>query len=592
MADLNLFHVRPSSRHPKNLAAYDSTTHTYRADYVKPAQWTLELSFDIEKELQKQQRDLEQHLRAVNQGSGRPHGDPMDEEEAFDLKTAKLEKAIAELQTQISAHDFWFRVDKLGLSITHLDGTVSDHVASTQETAVNQLHPLAQVPQQGRYKVTAYTRRKTTPQIAPTQTELKFTLRDLLICTIGDSYACGEGNPDVAATPNEGMRDYADMGPFRTLLAIRDDMVYTPELELAQWQEPLAHRSYKSGYAFASEIVSGSYGNMKIVTTHMSFARSGAGIEEGLLAPNRHPRTTRRNRRFLGSFIGDNETLIETDEFAYLDECLNLGQVDEMIKTVNDRQIDFLLISIGGNDCGWIQGFVDIITFNNGITAEKVQDRVDRYIDQQLARQFIFLNDSLSKMPKPPRKILLTLYPKGFFGAGTPDNPSTNRNCGIFDATLDLPSIDAPLNINSNSALGIDDHEAGIIKQLAINLNNKLRECVALLNQFNRVANPGMAWHIVDEIDNDFEVHGYCASSTKFTSAETSFLTQGDWNGILHPNQLGQDAYGRRIADKIRAILNTQLDDFRPSESVGGLPVDPHVVLSGGAAGRQLDITL
>ena len=585
MVDINLFHVRPSSRHPKNLAAYDGATHTYRPDYVNPTQWTLELRFDVEAALQQRRRDLVQHLRAVNQGSGRPHGDPLADEEAFERQTAKLESAIAELKMQISSHDFWFQVDKLGLSVTHADGTVSDHVASSQETVLNKLHPQVVVMKRGRYKVTAFTRRKTIPQVAPTQTQLKFTLKDLLICTIGDSYACGEGNPDVAANSNDGMRDYADMGPFRTLLAIRDDnKAYTPELELAQWQEPLAHRSYKSGHTLASEFASGDYGNMKIVTTHMSFARSGAGIERGLLAPNEHPRKKRRNKHLQGGSIGDNETLIETDEFAYLDECLNLGQIDEMMQTVKNRQIDFLLVTIGGNECGWIQGFVDIITFNNGITAKMVRDRVNLFIDTQLATQFIFLNDSLSKMPKPPRNVLLTLYPKGFFGAGTPDHPSTNRNCGIFDASFDLPTT-GDLLFGSDSAFGIDNEEADIIKQLAINLNNKLRECVGQLNQLNRIPKPDMVWHIIDEIDNDFEVSGYCAVSTKFISAETSFLTQGDWGGIMHPNQQGQYAYGFRIADKVRSILNNQLDDFRPKENT----LEPRVDIGGGQSGRDIN---
>ena len=105
-------------------------------------------------------------------------------------------------------------------------------------------------------------------------------------------------------------------------------------------------------------------------------------------------------------------------------------------------------------------------------------------------------------------------------------------------------------------------------------MNNKLRKFV--LNQnirnTNSISNPNLrkrhfTWHIVDGVDTDFESRGYCSVNTLFLSAEKSFLRQNDWNGIMHPNARGHDVYARRIADKIRAILNNHLEEFRPKES-------------------------
>ena len=121
--------------------------------------------------------------------------------------------------------------------------------------------------------------------------------------------------------------------------------------------------------------------------------------------------------------------------------------------------------------------------------------------------------------------------------------------------------------------IGIDIEEAEIIKKLAILLNAKLRESVAnqnirnkLINQLSTTNQRHFDWHIVDNIDRDFEIHGYCSDSPWFVGAGESFLKQSDWYGLLHPNLKGQEAYANRIADKIRAILNNHLEEFRPKE--------------------------
>jgi hypothetical protein len=174
-------------------------------------------------------------------------------------------------------------------------------------------------------------------------------------------------------------------------------------------------------------------------------------------------------------------------------------------------------------------------------------------------------------MPLQPRCVLLMLYPNGFFGAGTADNPQTKRNCGIFDAFNLLPEV-VPTT-EEDSMIGIDNAEAEIIKKLAILLNAKLRESVANQNIRNKLINQLVTenqrhfdWHIVDNIDRDFEIHGYCSDSPWFVGAGESFLKQSDWYGLMHPNYMGQQAYANRIAEKIRAILNNHLEEFRPKE--------------------------
>jgi hypothetical protein len=584
MVDINQFSFSIASRHPKFLNAYDAASHSYKSEYISPTQWHLKLSFDIEDELRRKNRELEALQRPQppieDERPGR-HPRPQHELNELEEEMEALNKAIADLEQTIQVHDFWFRVERISSGVSHTPSVPTLTVISSQDSPVNAMHPILPLTQQGRYQLTSFVRRKNNPAIQPTELAKHMTLKDILICTIGDSYACGEGNPDEPLTPTNEIRDYADMLPLTTLLAIRDDFEYTPELELAAWQEPLAHRSHISAPTLAAERVNGVYSDLQVVSTHVSFARSGAGLQRGLLGPNLHnidprngqpwlvgpnlhPRSKRRNRRF-------HEPVIETDEFSYLDDLTQKGQIDEMQAALGSRQADFLVVSIGGNDSGWIPGFIDIITPDNGITAAHVFSKVSNFIENNIEDHIVALNERISLMPLQPRYVLLMLYPNGFFGAGAADNPQTKRNCGIFDTANLVPDW-FPMG-EDDSLIGIDIEEAEIIKNLAILLNAKLRESVAnqnirnkLINQLSTTNQRHFAWHIVDNIDRDFETHGYCSDSPWFVGAGESFLKQSDWYGLLHPNLKGQEAYAKRIAEKIRAILNDHLEEFRPKE--------------------------
>ncbi len=575
MVDINQFRFSIVSRHPKFLNAYDAASHSYRPEYISPTEWHLKLSFDIEDALRSKQRQLRalgkpQVEEEQEQPGEHPRGPrELDEHEE---ERIELQNAIDDLQRTIQQYDFWFRVEKISHTGTNADGPQAVTVTFTQDSALNALHAIVRLTKQGKYRLTSFVKRNINPVIQPVQLVKTMTLKDILICTIGDSYASGEGNPDEPLVTTAGIRAYADMGALRTLIAIRDDSQdFTPELELATWQEPLAHRSYKAGHTLAAEATNGSYADMQVVTTHFSVARSGASIHRGLIGPNLHiappswRQPMRKNRRMYDTTLNTGWHDVESNEIGFLDDLLNIGQIQELEQTIGGRRPDFLLLTIGGNDCGWIGGFTKIIETDPNDGAEEVSTLVSRIIDRHLENDLIMLDERLSQMPQQPRHILLTLYPLGFFGDGTSDAPNTNRNCGIFDA-ITSPS-------DSDSVWGIDDDEAAIIKKLANSLNNRLRKFV--LNQnirnTNSISNPNLrkrhfTWHIVDGVDTDFESRGYCSINTLFVSAEKSFLRQNDWNGIMHPNSRGHDVYARRIAEKIRAILNNNLEEFRPKE--------------------------
>jgi hypothetical protein len=111
MVDINPFRFSIASRHPKFLNAYDASTHSYKPEYITPTEWHLKLSFDIEDTLQRKKRELD-----ALQNTQIP---------SFDERMEVLQNAISTLEKTIQTHNFWFRVEKIGMTINQPDGTQS-----------------------------------------------------------------------------------------------------------------------------------------------------------------------------------------------------------------------------------------------------------------------------------------------------------------------------------------------------------------------------------------------------------------------------------------------------------------------------------
>jgi hypothetical protein len=575
--DPNRFSFSVLSRDAESQHGYDQVAHAYKSDYVHPSGWTIQMHFDIQAFLQKLRSQLERFNRpSSGETDDRPGHTPLhggseghlDDDEEFD----QLQAEIDETEQFIANHQFHFRVEKVRFAIH----TAGDPLLfePAQITPANQLRASVQVSKQGRYKITSVVRKRLSAAVE-TEHSLVFHLADILVCAIGDSYASGEGNPDVAQVPTEAMRIYAGGSGFNTLRRIGDDIEskVTLETEFAQWQESLAHRSYHAYPFVAGRRVQGHYGDAYFACTCLSYARTGALIEQGLLNLNpllgEHRRTLRLARTQGGSSLPFVRILTsDTTQPASLDALLGIGQIAELEQAVGSRQIDFLTISIGGNDCGWAPAFGQIIKpfwDSDSRSASDVLRKVSVFIETELASKFDLLHQRLIDMPVQPRYVLLTLYPRGFFGAGTPDEPTIKRDCGIFDA-FDINPL-----FESDSWFGIDEDEAIIIKHLANVLNDKLRDTVKRLNQSSvmgsRLQRRTFKWVIVDHIDKDFESHGYCADETFFVGAETSFLRQGDWRGTLHPNEKGQAIYAARVINTIKELINQDVASFKFKES-------------------------
>ncbi|MFJ8787340.1 hypothetical protein [Streptomyces sp. NPDC102476] len=356
-----------------------------------------------------------------------------------------------------------------------------------------------------------------------------FSVQEKFIVGLGESYAAGQGNPD-------GHADVSNANPFggpvcdMTTLGVALDATPATEDDPV-WLEPKAHRSFCSGHAFAALSLMDRYGETWnketgpgpskfsfTKVTFASFARSGARIYAGLLAPQDGE----------GDYVG-------------------AGQVEESRRAVNGRPIDALLISIGGNDAGFAGVLRDLVSEDSLYTATlghggkspaEVKARLDELlgvgldedaqgvIETDLRTLGAVLNQH-SADDMPIRDIYINTYPTDLFFVERSGGGVEFRACDIFKTQLGV--------------LTITRSEALAIKAAATRLNEIL---VTVAGDFG--------WHIVN-ITPDFDGHGYCRRDNEqmWIDAETSCRTQADFDGTMHPNRRGHTLTALRYHEQL-----------------------------------------
>ncbi|MEL6825523.1 MAG: GDSL-type esterase/lipase family protein [Pseudomonadota bacterium] len=365
---------------------------------------------------------------------------------------------------------------------------------------------------------------------------VSFNINDILIALIGDSYASGEGNPDtygeVEPTLSIGDFNADDIWGTRceptTLLKLLDDDLnprspgrinsdYDPANEKSdskryfvdmdrdpEWLDISAHRSSRSGHAKAvndiSRWLSERHGWF---VTFVNFAVSGA-TTENLIGQPQH-------------FY--HYKLFGLEPGTYCNAC---GQIQELKRSIGNRKIDYLIISVGGNDVGFQDaieqatiGDVNNFDFaetlaNLEVRYQNLQDKIEEHLDVG--------------------EVILSGYPVDLFSG--PDG-SQQKSCGLFR----VDSVDGAF-------LTVDEEEIRRLAEWGEQLRSKQQ---ALTKQHG--------WTFVD-VSRDFETHGYCqAIRSYFRSAEGSCIIQGDMQGVMHPNEAGHEVYRKRIGEAIRKLL-------------------------------------
>lgn len=445
-SDSLTFNVRAASRHPQQHQGYDPDFHRYKPEYITPRTWRLWLCPTAETAALP---DIDRYLWTVSEATG----------------------------------DFHRRIA--------VDGT-----------AENIIEMPVDVPRPGRYHVELTAEDVNGRRYSASQ---DFHLRDFLVVSMGDSYACGEGNPDREASHSPVGREQCRA---KLLSKIFKEKAQMPVVTVrdASWQEQFAHRSYCSGPARAAYALEDL--EQGRVVTFMTFARSGAAIDLGMLGPR------------------------ESDFSP-------LGEVDEARQTIGRREIDALVLSIGGNDVGFSTRIINLVEEDLFMLGPGLLGDEDLNRKQELRAAWNRLQDLPDKFDRLAkalkalncRHIFITEYPIAHFDQIADDGTVVVQSgCGIFD----------------DPGMEIDSRDAYLMKEMGKRLNAAIKD-----------AAEKHGWTFIEGIADDFSGHGLCSDDSYFVDAELSCLRQGDFDGTLHPNEKGHDVYRRHITRAIGEHLHT-----------------------------------
>lgn len=319
--------------------------------------------------------------------------------------------------------------------------------------------------------------------------------RDVLIASLGDSYASGEGVPDVRG------------GWFSSSI----------------WMDERCHRSLFSGPGLATLMYAAV--NPHVSVTHLTFACSGAEVKTGILQP------------YAGAAPGKHRIPLPS-------------QIDALQAALEGtgRTPDILTFSGGGNDIG----FADIVMAATVSDETKLAVAIQRHVpvgEKSVRSALPLVQCALSNAGISPSSttLLMTEYPNptNLLMEKLAQTDSDVRNaCGSKDSG----TISFPPGL-TKWMVDIKKEELDLIRQrVASPLQELLREMSARLGAT-----------LVTGIDEDFNQHGYCAPGLNLATGHVRWLNTvrdssnvtGGLTGSMHPNIRGQDSIARHLLEHI-----------------------------------------
>jgi len=308
---------------------------------------------------------------------------------------------------------------------------------------------------------------------------------DLVIVSVGDSVASGEGNP----------------APKRP-----------------HWFRPSrCHRSRVSGQRFAAEGLIRD--NPEAALHFVSYACSGATVDEGLLGPQ-------RPRRFQPTVP---------------------PQLDRLDDLIPRTTVEALMISVGANDVG----FSNIVTFCV-IEEPCVQSRdfapakqwakkqhqpvptLDAFVRWRLSR----VRENYAKVDaRIPAEVDDRVLIVEYFD---PTRSPAGSQCPIFRTRRRQHPERGRVSIGEST--WAHDH-------VLVPLNEAIRDAAG-----------EYGWTLVEGVDERFDGHGICGGEDQrwVVTLHESLNRQGDHRGTLHPNAAGHGATAELIRPQLEDVLDLE----------------------------------
>lgn len=322
--------------------------------------------------------------------------------------------------------------------------------------------------------------------------------QEILIVSVGDSPASGEGNPDsptVWGTCKVGIL---------SVPCIK---------EPAKWQDEPCHRSARSGPAMAAQEIEDRDPDTRV--RFVNLACSGATISN------------------------------------------TVEQLKAAHQLTSGQQVDALIISAGGNDVGFVPLILICALLEDCYkTSDSYPHDLNEWIRnnvigvdekiKNLTQQFNTLDAAIKDNLKVnPSSVYITEY-------FDPTHDESRNFChmlrgaediakrlledfGYDGIIVDFVELHPRLDFD-----GITERESEwLFNHVVIPLNAKVAEAV-----HNHQKD---GWNYVGSIMSAYSTHGACAPDNWIVRGKQSYRTQGNFRGTMHPNQQGQEVSRDRL---------------------------------------------
>ena len=410
-------------------------------------------------------------------------------------------------------------------------------------------------------------------------------VRDVLIASLGDSFASGEGNPDVkTAWPTEPYSGFwARQGDWHNRWMGRRTGVR--DVKPPVWWDSRCHRSFYSQHVVAALKYAADHPSE--ATTFVSYACSGAAIFDGILAVQSKPPGYADDNTVSKLRIAQIEALdrdlcppgVGQTPAASKRYHVNQIQLNGAVKpiritpsvayscdTVNRRQVDMILLVIGGNDAGFAKVIFDAMlprevpkggvvstyilkTLRDGLATlpETAQATVYRTLpgsydvlrDRLLALHVPMIVQSSYPDPMQSARVVEGQYElcggKKDWSAEVNEHPLPDDHQGSLDyqnlVVLDGAWPDRFVKKSKRWPMYIDQHEALVAQSTMIGpLNHAILKREDVFTNW-RVATFGSA----------FDGHGWCARDESQAPLNDSWRTLPNYEPVnVRDNSVGK----------------------------------------------------
>lgn len=336
-------------------------------------------------------------------------------------------------------------------------------------------------------------------------------VRDLLIAGLGDSFASGEGNPNLPVAFSETRR-------FRNFYPLRRQ---NDAGGGAEWTDELCHRSlYGQQLRAALQIA---VENPQASVTFLDYSCSGASIELGILGPQTYVErvaNTERSAQLAAPPIAGGAK--DSQLYRLLRElCRQTPEMTDGLPSCpgNDfrRPLDFVFLSVGGNDIG----------FSNIVAWASLRDSVSSAI-----AGFFGATVNAKEFAARMRDLLPDAYAE-LASALETRVPVTSAGDGVFDPSRIVLTAYPDLVTNAEgqiceAAPGDDGEEDRYAANQSLDMFSswltaqperlaKVREQFSILHKRMRDLAGDHGWTFAGRIyaDKMFEGHGFCAQDVR-----------------------------------------------------------------------------